>query len=434
MKRRLTIVSIAAIVVIGGIGLTRAAWSGHPTSSADDIPVAVVRRQELDLKVYSNGELRSPNAVAMSAPPIAGGALQITHLLHTGTPVKKGDVVIEFDPSEQRYKLDQSNSELQEAEQEIIKAKADARVQAAQDKVALLKARYGVRQAELEVQKNELVSTIDAKKNQLALEQAKRALDQLQQDIKSHGTTGQAGIELAQEKWQKAKLAMDLAKQNIAKMRVTSPISGLVALEKNMNAMGGIIFSGASLPDFHEGDQAQPGSTIAHIIISRELELSAKVSEVQRASIAVGQAAETEFDALPGKIFRSTIKTAAGMVQHQMWDPQSGSNFDVSLQLDDTDSRLRPGMTAQVLILGSKKSNPLCVSRLAIFEKDGKQMAYLKKSSGFEQVEIKVGAENESRAEILAGLREDDKVALVDPTLPRKASSPGSVASFGGNP
>jgi len=291
-----------------------------------------------------------------------------------------------------------------------------------------------VRQAELEVQKNELVSAIDARKNQLALEQAKRALDQLLQDIKSHGTTGQAGIELAQEKWKKAKLAMDLAQQNIAKMRVTSPISGLVALEKNMNAMGGIIFSGASLPDFHEGDQAQPGSTIARIIISSELELSAKVSEVQRANITVGQAAEAEFDALPGKIFRSSIKTAAGMVQHQMWDPQSGSNFDLSLQLDDTDPRLRPGMTAQVLILGSKKSKALSVSRLAIFQKDGKQTAYLKKASGFEQVEIKVGAENESRAEILAGLREDDKVALIDPTAPRKAPSSGSVASIGGTP
>ena len=227
---------------------------------------------------------------------------------------------------------------------------------------------------------------------------------------------------------------MDLAQQNIAKMRVTSPISGLVALEKNMNAMGGIIFSGASLPDFHEGDQAQPGSTIARIIISSELELSAKVSEVQRANITVGQAAEAEFDALPGKIFRSTIKTAAGMVQHQMWDPQSGSNFDLSLQLDDTDPRLRPGMTAQVLILGSKKSKALSVSRLAIFQKDGKQTAYLKKASGFEQVEIIVGAENESRAEILAGLREDDKVALIDPTAPRKAPSSGSVASIGGTP
>ena len=434
MKRRLTIFCVAAIVAIGGIGLTRAARSGQPSSSADDIPVAVVRHLDLDLKVYTTGELRSPNAVAMSAPPIAGGALQITHLLHAGTPVKKGDVVIEFDPSEQHYKLEQSSSELQQAEQEIIKAKADANVQAAQDKVALLKARYDVRQAELEVQKNELVSAIDARKNQLALEQSKRALDQLLQDIKSHGTTGQAGIELAQEKWKKAKLAMDLAQQNIAKMRVTSPISGLVALEKNMNAMGGIIFSGASLPDFHEGDQAQPGSTIARIIISSELELSAKVSEVQRANITVGQAAEAEFDALPGKIFRSTIKTAAGMVQHQMWDPQSGSNFDLSLQLDDTDPRLRPGMTAQVLILGSKKSKALSVSRLAIFQKDGKQTAYLKKASGFEQVEIKVGAENESRAEILAGLREDDKVALIDPTAPRKAPSSGSVASIGGTP
>jgi len=39
--------------------------------------------------------------------------------------VNKGDVVIEFDPSEQRYKLDQNRSELQQAEQEITKAKAD---------------------------------------------------------------------------------------------------------------------------------------------------------------------------------------------------------------------------------------------------------------------------------------------------------------------
>ena len=97
--------------------------------------------------------------------------------------MKKGDLVMEFDPSEQRYKLEQSRSELFEADQEITKAKADADVQAAQDRVALLKARFDVRRAELEVQKNELMSTIDARKNQLALEQARRVLEQLQQDI-----------------------------------------------------------------------------------------------------------------------------------------------------------------------------------------------------------------------------------------------------------
>ena len=115
----------------------------------------------------------------LTAPPVGGGALQITRLSHTGLPVKKGDIVIEFDPSEQRYKLEQNRSELLQADQEITKAKADAAVLAAQDKVALLKARFDVRRAELDVQKNELVSAIDGKKNQLALEQAQRVLAEL---------------------------------------------------------------------------------------------------------------------------------------------------------------------------------------------------------------------------------------------------------------
>ena len=51
----------------------------------------------------------------------------------------------------------------------------------AEDKVALLKAKFDVRRAELEVGRNELVSDIDAKKNLLTLEQAKRHLEQLQQ-------------------------------------------------------------------------------------------------------------------------------------------------------------------------------------------------------------------------------------------------------------
>src|SRR5438445_6538497 len=169
-----------------------------------DIPVATVKVGDLDLKVHTTGELRASHSMMLSAPQVGGGALQITHLLRTGTPVKKGQIVLEFDPSEQQYKLEQSRSELEQAEQEITKAKADAAVQAAQDKVALLKARFDVRRAELEVQKNELVSTIDAKKNQLALEQANRALAELEQDIQSHGITGKTGMDLAREKWNKA--------------------------------------------------------------------------------------------------------------------------------------------------------------------------------------------------------------------------------------
>src|SRR5437588_3138245 len=144
-----------------------------------DIPVATVKVGDLDLKVHTTGELRASHSMMLSAPQVGGGALQITHLLRTGTPVKKGQIVLEFDPSEQQYKLEQSRSELEQAEQEITEAKSDAAVQAAQDKVALLKARFDVRRAELEVNKNELLSSIDAKKNDLALDEAKRALAQL---------------------------------------------------------------------------------------------------------------------------------------------------------------------------------------------------------------------------------------------------------------
>jgi multidrug efflux pump subunit AcrA (membrane-fusion protein) len=305
-------------------------------------------------------------------------------------------------------------------------------VQTAQDQVELLKARFGVRRAQLEVQKNELVSAIDAKKNQLSLEQANRTLAELEHDIQSHGITGKTGIDLAREKMHKAKLTMDQAQQNIDKMRVVSPIGGLVAIQKNLDSTGGMMFNGMSVPDYHEGDQAQPGSAIAQVIDSRDMELAAKVSELDRANISTGQPLEVEFDALPGKVFHGMLKSAGGMVQQSFFfDMTAGHQYDVSVELSDPDPRLLPGLTAQVVILGAKKTNALYVPRQALFLKDGKQTVFLKKGGGFEQQAVKVDFENESRAAI-EGLRAGDEVALIDPTAPRKAASAGSYPGLGG--
>lgn len=429
MKRsRLIIFELVAALLIAGIGLTAAVFRSNVSTAEDDIPFAHVKLGELDLKVYTTGELKANHSVTLSAPPIGGGSLQITNLLHTGTRVKKGDVVIEFDPSEQIYKLEQSRSELEQAEQDIIKAKNDAAVQAAQDQVALLKARFDVRRSELEVQKNELVSSIDAQKNKLALDQGTRALAQLEQDIQSHGITGTTGIDLAREKWNKAKLSMEQAQQNIQRMHVVSPIEGLVAIQKNV---GDFAFSGMSIPDYHEGDQAQPGSAIAQVVDSHDMEISAKVSETERANVTVGQAAEIEFDAIAGKVFHGVLKSAAGMVQRNFFWEGQGSKYDITIQLDDSDATLRPGMTAQVVILGEKKSKILYVPRQALFQKEGTQTVFLKNGASFKQLPVKVTAENESRAAI-EGLKEEDAVALVDPTAPSKSPPSGATATLGG--
>lgn len=434
-RGRLIIFGAIAAVVLAAIALAAASRRSGLGASEDDMPFALVRHGELDLKVHTTGELRANHSIMLTAPPIGGGSLRITNLRPTGTPVKKGDVVVEFDPSEQRYKVEQSHSELLQAEQDMVKAKADAAVQAAQDQVALLKARFDVRRAQLEIQKNELVSAIDAKKNQLSLEQANRALAELEHDIQSHGVTGKTGIDLAREKMRKAKLTMDQAQQNIEKMRVVSPIAGLVAIQKNFDSTGGIFFSGASIPDYHEGDQAQAGSAIAQIIDSHDMELAAKVSELDRANISIGQPVEVEFEALPGKVFHGVLKSAGAMVQRGafFFDISSGSQYDVSVQLSDSDPRLLPGLTAQVVILGGKKPNVLYIPRQALFLKDGKQTVFLKKGAGFEQHAVKVSFANESRAAI-EGLRAGDEVALVDPTAPRKVAAGYSPGPGGGTP
>jgi HlyD family secretion protein len=190
-----------------------------------------------------------------------------------------------------------------------------------------------------------------------------------------------------------------------------------------------------SIPDFHEGDQAQPGAAIAQVIDPRDMELSAKVSENDRPNISVGQPAEIRFDALAGRVFHGVLKSAAGMVQRNFfWDDDQGSRYDITVQLSDSDPRLRPGLTAAIVILGEKKPNTLYIPRQAVFQKEGAQTVFLRKGRSFEQLPVKVDAENESRAAI-EGLKEGEEVAFIDPTAPRKAaSSPATAAPGGGTP
>jgi len=431
--RRAITWAVIAVVLCAAVGVLAAVRRTASTTTATDVPTVQVKRGDLDMKMYETGELRASHSEMLTAPPIGGGALQITHLLHTGATVKKGDLVMEFDPSEQRFKVDQSRSELLQAEQEITKAKADAAVVAAQDKVALLKARFDVRRAELDVQKNELVSVIDAKKNQLALEGAQRVLAELEQDVKSRSVSNQATISLAEEKRNKAKLAMDQAQDSINKMRVTAPMDGLVALEKNEGAAGGFFFSGMSLPEYREGDQVEPGRSVGQVIDPTSMELIAKVGELERNNIKEGQAIDLTLDALPDRTFQGTVKTVAGNNSRRFWEDDTSSKFEVSIRLATTDPQMRPGLTGRVFIHGEARKNALWVPRQGLFLKENKRVVYVKKGSSFDPREVKIQAENESRAAI-EGIGVGTEIALIDPTAPRKvASSNVSAPTLGGS-
>lgn len=401
------------LVVLFGLGVMGARALQETRRSGTAIATTRVKRGTVETKVYTNGELRPSKTAMLVAPPV-GGTLQIVSLANTGTRVRAKDVVLEFDPSEQEYNLKQARFDLSQAEQEITKARADAAVQTAQDKVDLLKAKFDVRRAELDVSKNELVSAIDAKKNLLTLEEAKRHLEQLEQDVKSRTASGQATIAVNEEKRNKARISMSQAQANIEKMTIRAPFVGLMAVKENEDSTGGFFTSGMVLPEYREGDQVQPGRDVAHVLDIDAMEIQAKVDENDRANINPGQAVEVHVDALPNKIFKGKVKTVAGMASSNFWGGQTVRKFDASFELDKTAELLRPGITAQVIILGDQAKSALYLPPQAVFDKDGKPVVYVKNGSRFESHEVKVIRRTEGRL-IVEGLSEGTEVALVNP-------------------
>ena len=382
--------------------------------SPGGIPTVAVNRGRLEMRVYTTGELRASKSEMIVAPSMAG-TLRIVRLAKTGEFVHGGDAVVEFDPSEQEYSLEQNRLDLQEAQQEISKAKADAAVQASKDQVDLLKAQFDVRRAELDVSQNEIVSAIDAKKNLLELEEAKRHLAQLEQDIKSHTVSNQAALDVAQEKERKARLLMDQATHNMQSMKVKTTIDGLVSLKENQQASGGIFFSGMKLPEFREGDQVWPGTMVAEVMNTSQMEIESKVGEGDRANLNAGEPAEVKVDALPGRIFPAKVKTVAGMASRGMWwSGNTTSKFDVTIGLDKSDPEFRPGLTVQAVVLGGEAKDVLLVPTQAVFDKAGNPIVYVKVGSGFEPRQVKVTRRTESQIAV-EGVPAGTVVALVNP-------------------
>jgi len=412
--------TLAVFAAVSGVVL-----SGTQAFSArnDSIPTVQVKRGNLELKVYTTGELRPAKSMVLMAPQM-GGTLQIVTLARTGDLVKEGDIIAEFDPSEQEYNLDRERMDLLIAEQEITKANADAAVQMAQDKVAILRAKFDVRRAELDVSRNELLSQIDAQKNNLELSEAKRRLEQLEQDVKSRTASSRAGITVLEEKRNRARLNMMVAKQNIDNMTLKAPSSGLVSIKE---AQLNFSFDGMVVPDLRAGDIVWSGRGIAEIMQVQEMEILAKVSENDRANINPGQAVEVRLDAKPDQALTGRVKTVGAMAAREMWWRGSGTErkFDATFTLDRSAADVRPGTTANIIIVGDQVLNALYLPRQAVFDKDGKPVVYVRNGDKFDAREVKIQKRTESQVAV-EGVKEGDDVALVNPEAGRK--KPGSKA------
>jgi biotin carboxyl carrier protein len=429
VKRAYVIGALAAVALVGGAAAVFGVANLTPVP--DRIPTTRPTRGDIDVRIHTMGELGPRRSMTMAAPTV-GGMLQILTLASAGSVVKEGDVVIQFDRAEQEFNLQQAESELAEAEQSIVKLKADARVQASTDELNLQHARHELRRAELAVSGNEFEGAIKAAKNNLSLEEARGNLAQLEGDVKTHAESSRAALAVALEKRTKSQIAADFAKKNIESMTVKAPIGGLVVIKDNNDASGGFMYEGMKLPSYREGDAVQPGRTVAEVIDLSEMEIKAKVSEAERSSLSAGASANITLEALPGAPLTAESKGIGGIAQNDFWEPQTTQQFMTSFGLSHPASDLRPGMTARIVVQGEKLTNVTHLPRQVLFEKEGKPIVYVRDGASFKPMPVQIVRVTENRV-VLKDFPVDTDVALVNPDTyndrAKTAASSGPMAA-----
>jgi len=296
----------------------------------DSIPTAKVQRGDVVIRAYSRGELRAVRTVTLTAPNLFG-TVQVTDLAPMGSLAKEKDLIVEYDDSERQSTLEEARLSVESVDEQIKKAKADLAITQSQDAVTLLKTRYNVRRAELDVQRNPIIAEIDGKKNVLTLEQQKRALLELESDIKSRQEQADSQLAVLQEQRNRSLIDVQRELQRIALCKTLAPITGVVATKQNR---AGHFNFGEQMPDIREGDTLQPGMPVADILDLSEVEVWAKVGELDRANLKEGQEATLQLDAIPDKRFGGKIKAMSGTATSDVFSGDPSKKFDVIFSVD----------------------------------------------------------------------------------------------------
>ena len=348
---------VIAVAVVAALG-----WGGYRLvkslpSRQRDVATTRVRRGDVTVRTYSRGELQAVRQITLTAPNLFG-TVQVTRLAPLGAFAREGDLIVEFDDAEVLSRLEEKQLELDQIEERIRKSEADLAIRNNQDEVELLRARYTVRRAELEVQRNELLSQIDATKNTLNLEEARRRLEKLKSDIQSRRAQAEAELAVLRENRRKAELEMQRERQRLRDVKLLSPMSGLVAIRQ---ARSHFFFSGMQLPDIREGDELRPGMPVADILDLSELQVTARVGELDRANLTEGQPVTIRLDALPQKELQGKIKSLSGTASADVYSNDPAKKFDVTFEIDMRDLLealgARPEQIARILQTAEQNRN-----------------------------------------------------------------------------
>lgn len=407
--RRRNVVLLAAAVMALGVCVL-----AFRRVSIPSIPTAEVRTGDFVDYISIRGSIKAIRSIQLNAPSSVGGDLQIIKLVRTGTMVKKGDVVVQFDAATLQRTLEQKQSELKSAEAEIEHTRAEGRLTQEQQATDLLQGRFDVDRAKLDTSKQEILSEIDGAETRLKLADAEQKLKELQQKETSSKHSTEADIDSKKHKREKALFDVSKVERQIASLTLRAPADGMVTLLPNFRAHNWM--NGGSAPEFKEGDRAWAGAGVAEIPDLSSVQLTARVDESDRGQLKPDQPAEVRVDALAGKEFKGSVALISPLAKLDYSSWPFTKNFDIALQVLESDPGIRPGMSATGRIAIEKIPNSILLPPQAVFDKNGRSVVYVLHGSGFEEHTVQISRRTRSELLISSGVKAGEKAALQDPT------------------
>ncbi|MDI3535216.1 MAG: HlyD family secretion protein [Thermosediminibacterales bacterium] len=160
------------------------------------------------------------------------------------------------------------------------------------------------------------------------------------------------------------------------------------------------------------GETVHENSTVAVISDLNRFKVVVPIDELDIGKIKTGQQALVEVEASQKKNYSAEVTKIA------LEGETTGgvATFDVTLNLNDN-TGLKPGMTANVEIVVTKKENVLLLPIEALQQRNNRQFVLTGSSTDLEQGKLKltpveIGLVSENYVEIIKGLNEGDKVYI----------------------
>ena len=312
----------------------------------------------------------------------------ITKLIKAGTPVEKGDLVVEFDRQTQLATALDRRAELNDLEQQIKKKDAGERAARSRDDGEILLAESALSRAKLETVKNELLPKIQAEKNNLAVEQATATLNQLKETYALKRKAAEADLQILKIRRDRAESAMRQAETNAERMAVVAPISGMAVLRT--------VWKANTMAEVQEGEEVRAGVPVVDVVNPKTMRVRARVNQADINELQLDQPVKIGLDAYPELSFDGRIAQISPLGVVSTLSPKARV-YVVLIQVNGSHPKLMPDLTASLDVTLSRLPGALVVPRDAVGTDGKRAFVRVQRGSSYQEQTVTVGADECAR-------------------------------------